>query len=262
MISRLTSASATTLLFWRSVFAFAFLLAVIAKRPRGWHQLMRLRWAGWGIAVCFAISMLTFILALRLTTVAHVLIFQAASPFFAALLAWLLLRERVTGAMLVAIAATTAGIGVMVSNSLLQGRWLGDALSLATCVFFAFVIVLARMDRQVDMLPATCMATLLAGLASAPFAQRPDSLTELALMAGFGICQMGIALLMFTAGVRLLSAADAGLISVLEAVFAPIWTWLAVGEDPGPRAILGGAIVVASVALYGWHERACGTNGR
>jgi drug/metabolite transporter (DMT)-like permease len=216
---------------------------------------LQLSWAGWGVAVSFAVSMLTFMIALRLTSVAHVLIFQAAAPFFSATLAWLLLGERMAGIMLLAIGTTVFGIGVMVSGSLAQGHWLGDALSLATCISFAIMIVLARVDRRVDMLPASCAATLLAGLASAGFAQWPTSLSELVLMAAFGVGQMGIALLMFTAGVRLLPAADAGLLSVLEAVFAPIWTWLAVGENPGTRALIGGSIVILAVLSYAWHER-------
>jgi len=255
VISRLTVASSATLLLWRSVFAFTFLVGVLALRSGAARAAWRLGWVGWGVAASFAMSMFTFLLALRLTTVAHVLIFQAAAPFFAALLAWALLRERIGGAMWAAIGVTLAGIGVMVSDSLSSGRWLGDALSLVMCVSFAGMIVLARLDRRVDMLTASCAATLLAGLASAPFADWPNSWSDVALMAAFGVGQMGIALLLFTAGVRLIPAADAGLISVLEAVFAPIWTWLAVGENPGGRAMLGGAIVVIAVAFYGWHER-------
>ncbi len=255
VISRLTVATSLTLLFWRSVFAFGFLLSVVATRPGGMRKHLQLSWAGWGVAVSFAVSMLTFMIALRLTSVAHVLIFQAAAPFFSATLAWLLLGERMAGIMLLAIGTTVFGIGVMVSGSLAQGHWLGDALSLATCISFAIMIVLARVDRRVDMLPASCAATLLAGLASAGFAQWPTSLSELVLMAAFGVGQMGIALLMFTAGVRLLPAADAGLLSVLEAVFAPIWTWLAVGENPGTRALIGGSIVILAVLSYAWHER-------
>jgi drug/metabolite transporter (DMT)-like permease len=255
VISRLTTADSWTLQCWRSVFACAFLLGVLAVRPGGLGKLRQLGWVGWGVAASFALSMITFITALRLTTVAHVLIFQAASPFFAAILAWLLLRERVTGAMLAAIAATMFGIGVMVSDSLLGGRWLGDALSTVMCIAFAVVIVLARLDRRVDMLAASCAATLLAGLVAAPFAHAPATAADLALMAAFGIGQMGLGALCFTTGVRLLPAADAGLITVLEAVLAPIWTWMVVGEDPGWRALAGGAIVIVAVVAYGWSER-------
>jgi drug/metabolite transporter (DMT)-like permease len=255
VISRLTTADSWTLQAWRSGFACLFLLGMLATRPDGWRKLLTLGWVGWGVAVSFALSMVTFITALRLTTVAHVLIFQAASPFFAAILAWLLLREQVTRAMSIAILATMVGIGVMVSDSLLDGRWAGDALSSVMCIAFAVVIVLARLDRRVDMLAASCAATLVAGLISAPFAQFPASITDLALMAAFGIGQMGLGMLCFTTGVRLLPAADAGLITVLEAVLAPIWTWLVVGENPGVRALAGGGIVIVAVVGYGWSER-------
>ena len=182
-------------------------------------------------------------------------VFQAASPFFAGILAWVLLREPITRAMTAAIAATVLGIGVMVSNTLARGHWQGDALSLVMCISFAAVIVLARLDRDVDMLAAGCAATLLAGLVAAPFTLWPASAGELGLTAAFGIGQMGLALLMFTAGVRLLPAADAGLITVLEAVLAPFWTWLVVGETPEWRALVGGVIVILAVVGYGIVER-------
>src|SRR6185437_9058565 len=51
---------------------------------------------GLGVAISFALSMGTFILALEKTAVANVLIFQAAAPFVAAVLGWIWLRERVS----------------------------------------------------------------------------------------------------------------------------------------------------------------------
>ena len=255
VITRLAHTDAWTILFWRSLFAFLFLAGAVALYRGGARSLLHLGATGWGVAVSFALSMVTFIVALQQTSVAHVLIFQAAAPFFAALLAWRLLREAVNRAMMAAIAASFAGIGVMVSASLLRGHWLGDALSLVMALSFAVVIVLSRLDRSVDMLTAACAATLLAGVVAAPFAHYHVGARELMLLAGFGIGQMGIALLMFTAGVRLLPAADAGLISVLEAVLAPLWTWLAVGENPGLRTLAGGAIVVAAVVGYGVSTR-------
>jgi drug/metabolite transporter (DMT)-like permease len=254
-ISRLAAVDSWTMLFWRSVFAAAFLLSVLASRPGGVLELLQLTRTGWGVAVSFAVSMVTFLVALGTTTVAHVLIFQAASPFIAAVLAWLLLREHISGSLLLAIAATLAGIGVMVSDTLLEGRWVGDALSMVMMISFALVIVLARLDRKPNMLAACTAAAVMAALAAAPFASWPGGSSNIALLILFGVGQMGLAMLAFTAGVRLLPAADAGLITVLEAVLAPIWAWLAVGEDPGPRAIVGGAIVLAAVVCYSLAQR-------
>src|SRR5450631_402407 len=98
LLARMVNTDPWTTLFWRSVCAGIFLLAYLFWRdgrrvPAGFRRLGR---AGFGISVCFAISMICFINALSLTTVAAVLIFQAAAPLFAAALAWLLIRERVT----------------------------------------------------------------------------------------------------------------------------------------------------------------------
>lgn len=257
LITRITAVDAWTMLFWRSAFACPFLLLyVLLREGRGTYAAFRtLGPAGWGVAVSFAASMVCFILALKQTSVAHVLIFQAASPFFAAMLAWFWLGETVSARMIGAIAATAAGVAVMISGSLAAGRWLGDALSLMMGLTFSFVVVLARSDRRVDMTAAACLATALSGLVVIPLARFTLAPTDMALLAAFGVGQMGLALLMFTAGVRLIPSADAGLISVLEAVLAPLWAWLAVGEDPGARTLLGGAIVVAAVLAVGVTEK-------
>ncbi len=70
---------------------------------------------------------------------------------------------------------------------------------------------------------------------------------------------MGLGLIMFTSGVRLIPAADAGLITVLEVIAAPIWVWLAFGENPGNRAIIGGAIVLAAVIFHTLLEKRVAT---
>ncbi|TIP31817.1 MAG: EamA family transporter, partial [Mesorhizobium sp.] len=72
---------------------------------------------GLGVAFCFATASTSFIVALAYTTVANILLMQAGVPLLAALLAWLLFRERVSQATWIAIAAVIAGVAIMVSES-------------------------------------------------------------------------------------------------------------------------------------------------
>jgi len=252
LIVRMTATDAWTTLFWRSVFASLFLVAYVALRDRGTalDSFRKLGLPGLGVAVSFATSMGCFILALKETSVANVLIFQAAAPFVAALLAWLWLGERVSRGSAMAIAATMIGILVMVSDSVDKGRVYGDLLSAVMGISFAIMVVLARRHRDVPMTAATCLATALTGIVALPFASFAVAPGDLALLALFGVGQMGLGLIMFTSGVRLIPAADAGLITVLEVIAAPIWVWLAFGENPGLRAIIGGAIVLAAVIFH------------
>jgi len=71
----------------------------------------------------------------------------------------------------------------------------------------------------------------------------------------FGIGQMAFALVLFTTRVRLMPAADAGLITLLECVLTPFWVWLAFAETPEGRTVAGGAVVLGAVAMSAMRER-------
>jgi drug/metabolite transporter (DMT)-like permease len=257
IITRLTTTDNWTTLFWRSVFSSLFLVIYVGLRDgrAAIPQFRALGLPGLGIAVSFGASMTCFIIALKTTAVANVLIFQAAAPFVAAVLAWLWLKERISYRSALAILATVAGIVVMVSDSVEKGRVLGDILSALMGISFALMIVVARRHRDVSMTAATCLATTLTALVALPLASLTPSPGDLGLLAVFGVGQMGIGLVMFTAGVRLLPATDAGLITVIEVILAPLWVWLAFGEDPGPRALIGGAIVLVAVIAHTIFEK-------
>jgi drug/metabolite transporter (DMT)-like permease len=258
VITRLTATDAWTTLFWRSVFATLFLIGYILLRRSGdWRGVPgRLGWPGVAIAVSFAGSMICFILALGETTVANVLFIQATAPFFAAAGAWLLMRERIAWRTAAAMGLALAGVGIMVSDASAYGRIGGDLLSVLLAVGLAASIVLGRRHRDVDMTIATCLACAIVAVVAAPLASPLEvSRHDLVLLIIFGIGQMGLALIMFSAGVQLIPAAEAGLVSVLETVLAPIWVWLVVGEVPGLMALVGGAVVMAAVlghALMEW----------
>ena len=46
-----------------------------------------------------------------------------------------------------------------------------------------------------------------------------------------------------------LSAAEIGLLSLLEIVLGPLWVWLALGERPEGAIVTGGLVVLAAVAV-------------
>jgi drug/metabolite transporter (DMT)-like permease len=201
------------------------------------------------LALCLAVSMITFINALALTTVASVMVFQAVSPLIAALLGWLWLREGLGRRTLFAILVAFAGVLVMVSGDLGGGGFAGDALGLAMALTSGLTIVLARLDRHVSMAAATFAGMAITAAVSLPQARLVLPAGDFALLALFGVGQMALALALFTTGVRLMPAADAGLITLLECVLAPLWVWLAFAEAPEARTIAGGAVVLGAVAV-------------
>jgi drug/metabolite transporter, DME family len=62
--------------------------------------------------------------------------------------------------------------------------------------------------------------------------------------------QMGIGLILFTGGVRLIPAAEAGLMSILESILSPLWVWFALTETPSADTLVGGAIVLGAIVVH------------
>jgi drug/metabolite transporter (DMT)-like permease len=69
------------------------------------------------------------------------------------------------------------------------------------------------------------------------------------LFGVFGIFQMGLALILFATGVRLIPSADAGLISLLESALGPALVWVAFGEYPETNTLVGGTVVIIAVIV-------------
>jgi drug/metabolite transporter (DMT)-like permease len=250
LITRLVATDPWTTIFWRSVFCAAFLAAAVAFTHRG--RLLGLvrdtGWAGLLMAACFASATITFIMALARTSVANTLIIQSLSPFIAGLGGWVLLGERVRGRTWSAMGVALVGTVVMLSGAQGPGSRIGDLLALATATAFAGATVIVRRHRSVPMPAAAALAAVLAGLAAAgPATPSSTVARDLALLALFGIGQLGTGLLLFTAGARRIPVAEASLIAVLESVLGPLWVWLAIGENPGIASLLGGALILAAL---------------
>ena len=212
--------------------------------------------AGLGVAVCTAIASGSFIVALNRSTVANVLFLQAVSPIAAALLAWIALRERITARAGVAMAIALLGVGLMVGGPG-SGGLLGVGFSLVMTLAFAVSIVITRHRRDVSMAPAICLSQLLLVLVVGPFAH-PATVgdRDLVLLVLLGVGQMGLGLVLFTMGTRLIVASEVALITLLEVVLGPFWAWVAVSETPAAMTIVGGAVVTAAVLLQTTEKRA------
>ena len=244
-----------TVIFWRSLWAVAFLLAFMAWRD-GWRGTLKLfrdmGLPGLAVAICFATASTSFVVALSYTTVANILLMQAGVPLLAALLAWALFRERVTVATWVAIAAVIAGVAIMVSESL-DGAVspIGDGLALLIAVMFSIATVITRRFAHVRMTPATCLGAMLAAaFAASQASQLAVSGHDMGFLFAFGVVNLGLGLAFFTTGARLVPAAVAALLGTFEPILGPIWVWLVHTEVPSLRTIIGGAVVVTALLVH------------
>lgn len=255
LVRFLPDADSWTIVFWRSVFAALFLLGFMALRdgPRAMLRLFpAMGLPGVAVGACFATASTSFVLALSYTTVANVVLIGAAVPLIAALMSWLIFRERVSLTTWIAIALVIAGVGIMVSDSMTGSvSPLGDALAVLVALAFASATVITRRYAHVRMTPAVCLGTLMAATMAAT--QTPAfavTAQEMLVLIALGALNFGLGLALFVTGARLIPSALAALLGTAETVLQPLWVAIVHGEIPAASTMIGGAVVL--VALFGY----------
>ncbi len=256
LIRSVEEAGGWTLLFYRSLSFVIFMLAFLAvlhgpqKLPERFKETGR---AGIVAGLLLGLAFCTFLFALLNTTVANVVFIGATSPFLAAFFAFLFLKERLAWRTWVAMSLAVAGVGAMVGDGLSGGGLLGILLAIVTITSFAGALVALRAGRSRDMRPATILAGVIALLVSAVMS---DSLAisahDLLVACTLGVVQLGMQYVFLTAGTRHVPAGEVALVGRLNLVLAPFWAWLAVGELPSAMTLLGGSVIVAALAFYGF----------
>lgn len=226
-----------------------FLLAVYGRRT--WSRFATLdRRAMAVVALFYALGTTLYIFAVSRTLVANVACLTATSPIFAAVLARLLLGERSGPTVWAATGLAFAGIAVIFRGQVGAGDLVGNIVSIAVAFCFAGQTVALRKYRDVDVLPAMCVGGVLVFTILPLIHGGVDiSLHDLPLILAMGVIQLGIPVILFVRGARHVPAIQIALISLLDMLFNPLFTWIGVGETPSAGAFAGGGVIVAGVLL-------------
>jgi drug/metabolite transporter (DMT)-like permease len=250
---RLLDLDVWTMLAWRSLFAALSLALVVGFQNRR-QTIQAVRATGWPglVAIPIAVvSMGSYVIALKLTTVANVMIVYATVPFVATAVAFFWIGERAKSRVLLASAIALIGIVVMAGFATRAQDIAGNAVAFLMTLAFAVQLVMARRYPSLEMASINAIAAALCAVICWPLmaAGIPD-LHRLVILALFGITTTALAYLLFLTGGRHIPSGEAGLIGLLDVVLGPFWVWLAFSEQPGQAAIVGGSLVLASVLWY------------
>ena len=66
------------------------------------------------------------------------------------------------------------------------------------------------------------------------------------------MCVMCVALpfVLVTIAPRFITAAEVNLFFLLETILGPLWVWLVIKEQPSIETIIGGAIIIFTIAIH------------
>lgn len=253
VIIRMVEAEPWDIVFWRAgghVIFFPLVLWFLWGR----NAFVDVRAVGWpaaAVALLICSTLIFHVLAMTSTTVANVLILQSMSPLIVAVLAWAFLKEPLPLSGWLILGVALSGLLLVIGGSFGGGGMTGNIFALTVAVCSASHVTIVRRHRARNIAAVTLPASILACFI-ALFFTTPHQVngTDLLLLVLLGGVQMTLGLTCFILAIRLLPATEVTLIALLEPILGPIWVWLAVGEQPAPATLLGGAVVLGALAAH------------
>jgi len=227
----------------RSLIAVA-LLTVFA--PGAWRRCSPGVLAG---AAAYAATVISFVLATKLTSAANAIFLQYTAPVYIALLAPPLLHERTRAGDWLFLVWALAGVAVFFLDRFTTEGLLGMGFAISSGIAFAAFIILLRAQRDASALSAVLYGNLFATLIGLRFMWPPLNLgTNWPYLFLLGAFQLALPYALYARAIRDVRALDAALITFLEPILNPLWVTLVNHETPAIWSLLGGALVLSATA--------------
>lgn len=252
VLTKAIESNTWTVACWRGLFGAILIAAYVLWRNRYGAEAVRMRlgWRGWLLASVGSIASLAFIAAFKMTYVANVAIIYATVPFAAAFLEWMLLRQKARRPTMIAAAISVAGVSLMVGAGVGSVSLLGDFVAVLMMLGNALYMVLIRVFSKTPVVLAGAASAFQLFIISWFFTDPlAVSVQDGLLLVLFGL-SFAVAVILWTEGTRLITAAESGLLGSAEVPMAVFMAWIFLAEVPPLTSFLSGALVFCAVL---WH---------
>ena len=247
MLIKLLPWPALTIAGGRSLIA-SIVILLITRKPK-----LDFSFYKFAAAIAYSATMLLFIAANKYTTAANAILLQYVCPVITAFLAALLLKEKIRPEHWAAVVFVTAGMVIIFFDKLGSGSILGNMLALASAFTFSCVFIFMRKQKDSSPLESFLLShwiTAAIGLGASFFMPLPVfTLSTVSTITAMGIFQIGFSSVLFSYGIKRISAINANLIAIIEPVFNPVWVLLIIGEIPSINIITGGTLIIVAVTI-------------
>ena len=253
LLTRLIHVDHWTLIFWRALFlSFGMWIMANLIHPRNtWQKYLSMGRVGLAMGILYAMGTVSFITAITHTSVANTLIILSTTPLFAALIGWVTLREPVNTRTWCAITLVCVGVFVISSDSDNQASSIfGDIAAMVGAFFLAAGFTVVRRFPGITIFPIISTSGFITALLVLPLAQ-PLAVTQadMGYLVLMGVYMLPVGTALMYLGPKYIPASEVGLMMLLESILGPVWVWLALGEQPGVRTLIGGAIILSTLAI-------------
>ncbi len=226
----------------RSAIAIPLMLACI-----GWPKFTFSR-AQIGGAIGYALTVVLFVFATRMTTAANAIFLQYTAPIYVAVIGRWYLGERALRIDWLVIAVALGGIALFFLDRLTVSGFWGNIVALCSGLAFASVALFLRKEKAGSPVTSIILGNAIVAVAGVPFMlQSPLGNGGAWKLLLLGTLQLGLPYVLYAAAIKHVTALEATLIPLLEPVLNPLWVMLTLGERPGRWALVGAALVLGAV---------------
>ena len=250
---RLSNIDTWSLLFYRGAIPFVVVLIglILFYKKNFFNALFKIGIAGIFYVISFSICNITFIISIQNTNVANTLIMVAMAPMLSAILAAIFLKEPTNKETWVAIFVTFFSVTFIFYDSIQIGNIVGDLFGFVTALGLAINANLARFAKDRDLVPSAVIGKLVVAIFAFFFVENFDLVAADKIIVPL-MCIMCVAIpfVLVTIAPRYISAPEVNLFFLLEVILGPIWVWLIIKEQPSVQTIIGGIVIIITIALH------------
>ena len=250
---RLANINSWNLIFYRGLIPFlvVFISLIYIYKTKLLKELINNSWHGIAYAAVFTMTNIVFVISIENTNVANTLIMIAMAPMLSAIISFIFLKESPDQKTWVAITITTLAIIYIFYDALDTGDLLGNFLGLVAAMGLAIGANIIRSAKKISLVPSAMIGKLMVALIALLFVDQIElEGNDLIIVPLMCIMCVAIPFVLITLAPRYITAAEVNLFFLLETIFGPLWVWLVIREQPSIETIIGGAIIIATIAIH------------
>ncbi len=234
-----------TILWYRSACA-AILFGLLFRRA-----VLRVNALTLLVSLIYVALMTTFVFATKMTTAANAIFLQYTAPVYVLLLEPILFRLSLERLNIITIVICIAGMALFFVGDLEMGNTQGNLIALSSGVLLAGLMLAQRKNDPARHEAAIFWGNIIMVTIAMPayWQSAAPSASEWLMLLFLGFVQIGLGYLFFTYGLKRVLAIESALLAMLEPILNPVWVFLGYGERPSGFALLGGAIIILTLAV-------------
>jgi len=253
LLIRLSNIETWGMLFYRGAIPFVVVLigTLLFYKKNFVKALLGVGYPGIFYIFSFAICNITFLISIQNTNVANTLVMIALAPMLSAILGAIFLKETPDKKTWIAIIVTFVSCIYIFYDSLKLGNFYGDFFGFVTAFGLACNANLARYAKNRDLVPSAVVGKLCVAIFAFFFVENFELIgNDIFYVPLMCIMCVAIPFVLVTIAPRFITAAEVNLFFLLETILGPIWVWLVIKEQPSMETIIGGSVIILTIAIH------------